>query len=402
MVTAETRPVRLAEKGWPQFRGPHRDGVSLEEGLLREWPEKGPDLLWSSGLLGKGYSSPILQGERIFITGDVAHELHITALDLAGKMVWKATNGSSWKDPYPGSRSSVTVYGPHLFHLNAHGRMAAINVDNGREVWSTSILTQFKANNITWGLSECLLADDKAVYVTAGGEDALLVAFNKNSGSILWKSAPLRDSNGEKNIESSSYSSPILVQNGTRQLIIGCSVRHAFCVDSADGKIIWTHRFPTTYNVLSMMPTLVGDAVFITAPHGRGGKLLRIHDGSEIWTTKLDSLQGSVVVAGDLLIGSFYGGRKGWAAISRKTGEVRYDTSDFIKGTPLLADNRVYALCEDGQMLLLEAGETGFERKGRFRFVEANRDAWAHPVILDGRLYLRYHDQLSCYRISKN
>jgi outer membrane protein assembly factor BamB len=270
------------------------------------------------------------------------------------------------------------------------------------------MLARFGGKNITWGLSECVLVDERAVYVTAGGSAALLVALDKKTGEVLWQSAPLHDAGGDGAIESASYVSPILVRFGDRRLLVGCSLRHLYCADADTGALQWTRRFPTTYGVISMVPALLGDALFMTAPHGQGGRLFHLqapsapgaHVGaSDGWSTTLDTLQGCVVRVGDKLVGSFYGGRKGWAAISAQTGEVLYETSEFVKGAPLLADERLYALCEDGWMLLLEAGEKQFQQHGRFRFAEAKRDAWAHPVIHDGRLYLRYHETLTCYDV---
>jgi outer membrane protein assembly factor BamB len=392
--------VAATEQGWPQFRGPRRDGASGERGLLAEWPDGGPQKIWSSDKLGRGYSSPIIAGGRIYISGDVGDEEIIFALDLDGRPLWQAANGAVWKEDYPGARGSVTFSEGRVYHQNAHGRLACFDAASGKEIWSVKLLEQFGGKNITWGLSECPLVDERAVYATAGGSDALLVALDKKTGALLWKSKPLHDTEGERAPENASYASPILIQHGARRLIVGCSLRHAFCADAADGTLLWTRRFPTTYSVISMMPALVGDSVFITAPHGKGGRLLRLADGGERWSTKLDTLQGCVVQTGGKIIGSFYGGRKGWAAISAQTGELLYDTGDFVKGTPLLADGRIYALAEDGWMLLLAAGETAFEIKGRFRFAEASRrDAWAHPVIHEGRLYLRYHDTMTCYDV---
>jgi outer membrane protein assembly factor BamB len=404
--TASDLPHLIAspESGWPQFRGPRRDGTGDEQGLLAEWPEGGPRKIWSVDKIGRGYSSPIIAGGRIFITGDVGDDLRIFALDLEGRLLWQAKNGAAWKDEFPGSRASVTFSEGRLYHENAHGRVACFDVASGRELWSIELLARFGGKNITWGMSECLLVDERAVYATAGGSEALLVALDKKTRAVIWKSAPLRDSEGERAFENASYASPILVQLGAQRLIVGCSLHHLFCADAASGAIRWTRRFPTTYSVISTMPALVGDAIFLTAPHGKGGRLLRLADGEERWNTPLDTLQGCVVQTDDRLIGSYYGGRKTWAAISAQTGELLYDTADFAKGAPLLADGRIYALCEDGWMLLLAAGEKQFDVKGRFRFVEAQRDAWAHPVILNGRLYLRYHDSLSCYdvRAAKN
>ncbi len=411
--SAAGQPIELAassEPGWPQFRGPRRDGICDETGLLSSWPESGLKTLWSAADLGRGFSSPVIANGRIFITGDVEDELRIFALDLNGKPIWQATNGSYWKDPYPGARSTPAYSAGRLYHLNAHGRLACFEAETGKELWAVNILEKFKGQNITWGISECLLVDDRAVYATAGGSEALCVALDKTTGEVLWKSAPLFDSEGERSVENASYVSPILVRFAGRNLLIGCSLRHLYCVDAENGQIQWTRRMPTTYSVLSMMPAVVGDGIFMTAPNGKGGRLFRLLPPSgaagkvgmeELWSTRLDTLQGCVVNVNDRLLGAFYPGRKGWAAVDTKNGEVLYTAPDFVKGAGLYADQRLYALCEDGWMLLLEPTDKQFEVRGRFRLADASRrDAWAHPVIHNKRLYLRYHDTLHCYDIA--
>ena len=404
--------IASKEEGWPQFRGPRRDGICDERGLLREWPEGGPKLLWSVKNLGRGFSSPIIAGDRLFITGDVGEELHIFALDLQGRLLWTAKNGAFWRDPYPGARASVAFSEGRIFHENAHGRLACFEAASGKEVWAVDLLREFGGENITWGLSECVLVDERAVYATAGGSEALVVALDKNTGKLLWKSAPLRDSEGEQKIENASYVSPILVQFAGRRLLVGCSLKHLFCVDADSGKIQWTRRFPTTYSVISMMPVLVGNGIFMTAPHGKAGRFLNLLPPKtaggpvameEGWTTPLDTLQGGAVHVAGKLFGSFYPGRKGWAAIDANTGKVLYDAPEIVKGAVLYADERLHVLSEDGTMLLLQAGDSQFEVKGRFQLAKASgRDAWAHPVIHRKKLYLRYHDALSCYDIAEN
>jgi outer membrane protein assembly factor BamB len=403
------RLIAASETGWPQFRGPRRDGICDERGLLQSWPEGGPQLLWTATNLGHGYSSPIIAHDQLFITGEAGGALRVYGLDLNGRRLWQATNGAAWSGPYPGARASVTCSDGRIYHENAHGRLACLDARTRREVWAVDLLERFGGQNLTWALSECVLVDEEAVYATAGGTETLLVAFYKQTGKVRWTSGPLFDTAGERGLENASYASPILVQFGKRRLLIGCSLRHVVCADADTGRIQWTQRMPTTYSVLAMMPVLIGNAVFVTAPHGQGGKMLELlppksPDGlvavKELWTTRLDTLQGGVVPWQDKLIGSFYSGRKGWAALDTKTGEVLYDLPDTAKGAVLVADGRLYALCEDGWMLLLEPGEKSFELRGRFRLVEArSRDGWAHPVIHNGRLYLRYHEALYCYDV---
>ena len=401
--------IASPEAGWPQFRGPRRDGVSDERGLLQTWPADGPKRMWSVEKLGLGFSSPIIAQDRIYLTGDVGDELHVFALDLEGRPLWTAKNGASWKAEHPGSRASVTYSAGHLFQMSAHGRLACFDAASGRERWAVDVLERFGGKNITWGLSENLLVDGRTVFVTAGGRDALIAALDRDTGALLWKSAPLPDTEGDGSPETASYVSPILIRFGERRLLIGCSARHLYCADADTGALQWTRRFPTTYHVIAMMPVLTGGGIFMTAPFGKGGHLFQLKapaapggtvGATDGWGTKLDTLQGCMIPIGGKLIGSHYRGRAAWAALAASTGEVLYETAEFVKGAPLLADGRIHAFCEDGWMALLEAGDTAFTVHGRFRFAEAaRRDAWAHPVIHQGRLYLRYHGTLACFDI---
>jgi outer membrane protein assembly factor BamB len=410
--------VQSPEPDWPQFRGPRRDGISEEKNLLQAWPPDGPKLVWSATNIGRGFSAPIVVKTRVFtadpitariggpvknriyVTGDVGEELHIFAYDFAERLVWKATNGAAWKGEYRGARASVTYSGERIFHENAHGVVAAFACGSGKLLWSVDLLKRFGGQNITWGLSECLLVDERAVYATAGGTEAQMVALDKITGDVMWKSKPL---------ESASYVSPIFVEFAGRRLIVGCSIRNLFCVDAQTGVLQWTQPMPTAYSVLALTPALVGDGIFMAAPHGKGGKLFKLLEPGvvgkvgveEVWASPLDTCQGGVVYVDGKIIGSFYPGRKGWGAIDGKTGSVLYQNGDFVKGAPLYADGRIYALSEDGWMRLLEATDAEFKVRGQFRLAKAQNDAWAHPVILNGRLYLRYHETLFCYDVRR-
>ena len=160
--------IASPEPDWPQWRGPRRDGISNEKGLLPGWPQDGPKLLWKISGLGKGWSSPIIVGNRLYITGDVGKDLIVFAFDRNGTPIWKTKNGKYWKNPYPGARASCTFSEGRLYHLNAHGRLACLDAASGDEIWTVNILDRFGARNITWALSECLLIDVPRVIVTPG------------------------------------------------------------------------------------------------------------------------------------------------------------------------------------------------------------------------------------------
>lgn len=362
--------------------------------------------MWSVTNLGRGYSSPVISGDKVIISGDEGEHLVLHCLDIRGNVQWRATNGGSWKDPYPGARASATLSSGRVYHHNAHGRVACLDLATGREIWSLDTFSKFGSTNLTWGHAECLLVDERAVYVTVGGTDALMVALNKTNGTVIWKSPPLNDSRGEKSIESASYSSPILTRMAGRKVVIGCSLRHLFAVEAETGALMSTAPMHTAYSVLAAMPVLVGSNVFMTAPHGKGGALWRVGESGshmeELWRTTLDPCQGGVVYTADKLIGSYYSGRKGWAALDAKTGKTLFEDSSLYKGQAMQADGRLYALAEDGWMALLEPAAKEFILHGKFRFAEARqRDAWAHPVVLDKRLYLRFHERLTCFDVAE-
>ena len=407
----------LPANDWPQWRGPRRDGVCDETGLLQSWPEGGPQSLWKSGDLGRGYSAPIVVGPRIYLTGDVGEELHVFALDLDGKPVWKSKNGRAWNGSHPGARASCTWSDGRLYHLNAHGRVACLGAASGAEVWSANILERFGGKVIQWALSECLLVDGPRVIVTAGGSKALLAALDKRTGETVWASAPLRL--GETNLpahervmepagepDNASYASPILLPFGQRRLIVGCSLRHVFGVDADTGELLWTRPMRTRYSVIATTPVRMGDAVFATAPDGDGGRLYRLRgDGGSVqvetaWRTELDCCQGGAVFAEGALFGAMYGQPKTLVQLDVATGAVQHEFKGLAKGPLLYADRRLYCVSEEGEVALLKAGPSGFETTGCFRLVpERKSDVWTHPVIANGRLYLRYHETLFCYDV---
>ena len=359
------------------------------------------------GERGRGFSSTIIGGGRLYVTGDFDAEMRILAYDLAGKPLWSARNGDAWLNQYQGARTSVTYRDGRLYHENAHGRIVCLDAATGRELWAVDLAQRFGAENITWGFSECLLVDDQAVYATAGGREAMLVALDPRTGELRWKIPQAGPAPEQR--ESATYAAPILVTFAGRRLVIGCTQRQLYCADADTGVLQWTRPRATRYSVLAVSPVLVGDAVFMTAPIGPPGQLHRlvaprgigepvgVEDG---WTTALDTCQGGVVYRDGRLYGSTYPRRGSWQALDARTGALLYESTEFLKGTTMWADGRLYTLAEDGWMALLEPTEKEFAVRGRFRLAVArDRDAWAHPVIHDGRLYLRHHDTVSCYDV---
>ncbi|MHC4403381.1 MAG: PQQ-binding-like beta-propeller repeat protein [Planctomycetota bacterium] len=401
----EVRDVGLVaspEPGWPQWRGPRRDGISVEKGLLPAWPDEGPKLLWKVDGLGKGWSSPIVVGERVYLTGDVDDDLVIFAFDTSGTLVWQARNGNAWKGPFPGARASCTFSQGRLYHLNAHGRLASLDAASGSELWAVDILEQFAGENITWALSESLLVDGPRVIATPGGKKALMVALDKRDGRLVWATEPLGK-------DRTSHSSPILFRYAGRRLIAQCSSAHGFGVDADSGELLWAVPLENRYGVNVATPVYGSGRVFFVTPYGEEGRVYHLRpnrqgvDAELAWTCGLDTVTGGAVLVDGTLFAAGYRKSKWWFAADWQTGDTKCELKGLTTGAAIYADGRLYVLDESGAVGLVELQGDGLELAGRFRVLpDRARDAWAHPVLADGRLYLRYHHALWCYDVTRH
>ncbi len=398
---ADNGLISSPESGWPQWRGPRRDGISDETGLMPDWPESGPKLLWKIDGLGTGWSSPIITNGKIYITGDVGDELLIYAFDLDGKILWKTTNGKSWKGPYPGARACCAFSEGRLYNMNAHGRVACLDASSGKELWSVDILERFRAKNITWALSECLLVDGPKIIVTPGGKEALIAALNKTNGATVWASKPLGN-------DLTSHCSPILFRYAGRRIIANCSSAHGFAVDADTGELLWTVPLRNPYGTNISTPVYGSGLIFFVTPYAELGRAYRLvmnksnMSAEHVWTSPLDTVTGSAVLVEGTLFAAGYRESKWWFGVDWQTGQTQYELKELTTGAAIYADGRLYCLDERGRVALLKPESNALKIMGRFDLASRNaRDAWAHPVILDGRLYLRYHDELWCYDVKK-
>jgi len=417
---ADLEIVASDEPDWPQFRGPRRDGVCDETGLLGSWSEGGPALVWKTDRVGRGYSSPIIVEDTLYITGDVGEDHLVFAFNLDGTLKWKTTNGRFWEKPWGGARTSCTYDDGRLYQMNAHGRVVCLDPNDGKEIWSVNVLERFGAKNITWAVSECLVIDRDRLIVTPGGPKTFMAALDKGSGETVWTTDPIRFTRsfkpGNKPVDSPhkdtdkpGYAPPILFQCGSRRLVAGCAGLHHFLVDADAGELIWTQYIRAGWEVIANMPIVYRDSIiFSSARTGcerfrlspRPGRL----EPEKLWKTRVYNTHGSLVAVGNRLYGS--GHRPGgWGATDLDSGTTLYSIKGLSRGVPLYADGHVYALGEKGTMTLLRPGSESFEIVGKFEVPKGSlsedrqRDVWTHPVIHRARLYLRNHDLLLCYDI---
>ena len=405
----------LVGADWPQFRGPQRDGISRETGLLQRWPEGGPPLLWRAHGIGRGYSSAALLADTLVITGDSGEDLVVTALEpLTGATRWHTTHGRSWRGPYPGARATCTLTEGKLFLLNAHGRLLCADLADGRELWSVDILERFQGHNIQWGLSECLLLEAGRVIVTAGGDLAFLAALDGATGETVWTGPPLAFTRtvafGGKPVDPpvaavdrAGYASPIAFEVAGKRLLAAVGARHLVVADAANGALLWTRELPVVYDVIGAIPAWSGSGLVFSAPDVgtlcfgvtlEGAKVTV----SERWRHPSDSCHGGLLPLGDALYGSGYRLFRPWVCLDAASGALRYERRDLAEGCLLYADGCLYALSQKGEMALLQPTPTGFVDLGRFRLPgDPAADVWSHPAIANGRLFIRRHDDLFCY-----
>ena len=406
MATAADTAELIAspEPDWPQWRGPRRDAISTETGLLDSWPEGGPKLLWKTTGMGKGWCSPIVVKGTIYICGEIKGELIIFAMGLDGKIKWQAVNGKAFKKPFPGSRAACCYSDALIYQMNGHGRVICLDAKTGKEQWVVDILKRFDAKQPHFGASECLLVDGANLIVTPVGKKALIAALDKKTGKTVWKSGPALAKD-----ETTSYCSPILVKAGKRRLIISTTQFRTFAADADTGKVVWWVALKLTDNVCSTIPVLRGNTVLITNtdPRTQNSSLLRISAGGDkaerVWSLPLRTTSGSALQVD----GKFYvaGERKlkGYLCLDAATGKTKGQMDQPSNASAVWADGKLYVLSAWLKVMMLKPTADGFKTLGSFPLIPKvrRRDAWAHPVLFGGRLYLRYHDTLFCYDVKE-
>ena len=377
---------------WPQWRGPNRDGVSKESGLLKQWPAEGPPLLWKTTGAGIGYSSLAIAGGRIYTMGVRGDREYVIAFDAAtGKEVWATATGDRYRDSRgDGPRGTPTVDGDRLYALGGNGDLSAIDAKTGRVVWAINVLEKFGGRNPNWGISESPLVIGEKLLVNAGGPDASVIALNKKDGSLIWKSQS----------DAAGYSSAMPVQIGTTTQVVFFTHQRALGVDLKDGRLLWSYAKASNDVANVATPVVRGNRVFVSSDYGTGAGLVEIKaDGTaqEVYFTKeMKNHHSSSILIGDYL----YGFSSGiLTAMKFDTGEVAWKDRSVGKGSLVYADGNLYALSENGVVGLVEATPTGYKEKGRFKIQQGSQPTWTHPVIAGGRLYLRDQNTIYAYDV---
>ncbi|WP_068139723.1 PQQ-like beta-propeller repeat protein [Roseimaritima ulvae] len=404
--------VATAEEAWPTFRGPERTGVSPDTGLLTAWPEDGPKLVWSTSGAGRGYASLAIVDGKIYTLGDGLsttddEDEYVVCFDQAtGKQLWASKTGEAWnsgKPTWQGSRSTPTVDGDRLYVVTPHGQLICFQTD-GKEVWRRDIKEDLGGKKAdSWGYSESVLIDGDKLVCTPGGPQHTMAALDKMTGETLWTTARAED-------RGAGHASMVIASIGGTKVYVQTTGSGAMGVRASDGKLLWTYDIKKTTAVIPS-PIVRDDLVFFTAGYGTGGALLRQVPTSngevkaeEIYPTTpaLGNKHGGVVLVDDHLYGDTEDRGTPFCA-ELMTGDIVWKSRGSGRNSASMtaADGYLYVRFSNGTMALAKATPEEYEESGSFKVPGSGRNpSWAHPVVLDGKLYLREGDDVLCYDIA--
>ena len=394
---------------WPYWRGANRNAVSTETGLIDSWPENGPELEWRASGIGKGYSSVVVSNGLCFTTGRIDSDVHCFAIDIrTGQQKWSTKIGTTTRNVM----ATPTVHDGLVYAVDPDGELVCLKVSDGEAVWQKSFVKDFGGRLMSGrGYGESPLVDGDRLICTPGGADAMVVALDRRSGEVIWKST--MPDIGSKGRDGAAFSS-IVISNaaGVRQYVqlVG---RGLVGIEAESGRFLWGYN--DISNQTANIPTPVGrgDLVFSANGYHAGGVLLKIErdDDSETDVTahevyrlkgnRFQNHHGGFVLIGDHIFGG-HGSNNGLpTCLEFETGKIAWKKRGPGTGSAsvVAADGHLYLHYQDGTIALIEANPDEYRLKGKFELPGAGGDSWSHPVIADGKLLLREQGNLSAYQL---
>ncbi|MCF8359085.1 MAG: PQQ-like beta-propeller repeat protein [Prolixibacteraceae bacterium] len=391
-----------------QFRGPARDGKFPESGLLKEWPEAGPELLLDYEGIGDGWSSVISNGNYIYASGRIDSMDYLTCIDFKGTKKWQVAYGKAWQGSFPNTRSTPTIEGDRIYIVSGMGELVCLNAETGAVNWKINVDKDYEADWHVWGVAESPLIVDEKVICSPAGEQTTFVAFDKITGKEIWKS-PSTD--GQR-----SYVSPILHTLNGKKYILGASASDFFIVDPENGEIKTAYKYfdPSKWTwqpkgmIWANSPVAKGNMIFLSIGYDYPAKMLRVNDDvsaiEEVYTDSLmDNHHHGLIEHEGYLYGSYWihNNMGSWACLDWNTGEVMYNEKWHSKGEMVFADGMLYVYIEKtGHVGLVKPDPAGFEVVSSFKVDKGSGPHWSHPCIFDGKLFMRHGDVLMVYDLN--
>ena len=398
---------------WPQWRGPNHDGICSETGLLKSWPQEGPKIAFELTGLGKGYSSVAIVEGRLYTMGDVQvdskNQQCVLAYDLSTRnRLWAAPVGPTHDD---GPRCTPTVDGGLIYAVGTSGDVVCLDAGTGSVRWSKNLQKDLNGKNPGWRFSESPLVDGDKLLCTPGGRDAVMAALDKKTGEVLWKCS-MPDIGG-KGKDEAGYSSIVPATAAGVAQYVQLTNKGVIGVAAKDGKFLWGYN-KVVNNVANIStPVVCGDYVFCSTAYNTGSALLKLTaasesvDAQEVYFLDAKTFQshhGGFVRVGDYIYGGHGHGQGKPTCIEMKTGKIMWQENQPGGGSAavLYADGHLYFRYQDDTLALIEANPEKYNLKSSFKLPKRpgmSGEGWAHPVIVDGKLYVRHSDVLFVYDV---
>jgi outer membrane protein assembly factor BamB len=379
---------------WPQWRGPDRDGISSETGLLSSWPSGGPKVVWRISGLGVGYSSFSIVGGRMYTQGQRGKQEFVLALDVkTGNKLWETVTSRDFEnDRGSGPRGTPTFDNGKLYAMSGEGAVVCLDAATGKIIWQIDSVKKFGGSVPHWGYSESPLIDGDRVIVMPGARGASLVSLDKRTGDVQWKTGD----------DQAGYSSAILADVGGAKQVIVLSGQSAFGVQESTGELLWRYDKVSNRTANIATPIYHDGAVFLSTNYGTGCALLKLNPKKGMQEVYFNRDMMNHYSSSVLLDGVLYGYSNALlVAMDFKTGKQLWKDRSVGKGSVTYAEKHLYALGEDGMVGLIEATPDAYKEVSRFEYQKGSLPSWSPLVISDGRMYLRDQDNLTSYDIKK-
>lgn len=384
-----------------QWRGPNRDGIYPEKDLLKTWPAAGPQLLWSVDVLGTGYSSPVIAGDKLYINGEINKVSHLFVFGLNGKLLWKYANGpefygEGYSANFPGARSAPTVYNGLVYICSGMGRIACLDAVSGAEKWAVK-LSDLGGQINMFGNSESLLVDESKVYCYPGGKETNIMALDRMTGKPVWTSKALGDP--------VSFCSPMMIKLPARNIFITVSYNNLLGLDAKTGDLLWSYKQDSVKLEGEHCNTPIFADGFIYGvsgdDKGNGAYKLQLSpDGKsikEVWRNSqvLNPLGGFVKIGNRIYTSSKDNKLK---VVDTENGQVTESLSG-MKGNLIAADNLLFFYADNGYINLVKGIGSKLEVAGKFKITKGEKEHFSHPVIASGTMYVRHGNTLMAYQV---
>ena len=399
-----TSPSTPSTGDWPQWRGPNRDGKSPAAGLIGQWPSDGPKLLWNITGLGQGYSTPAVVGDVVYVLGTRGDDELVFALSASdGSEKWSAMIGTkSEGGGFKGPKGTPTVDGEMLYAIGSDGSLACVDRHSGDLVWKKNLRSDFGGQIGSWDYAESPLIDGEKLICTPGGAASTLVALRKSNGSLIWKSPVGQFTSND--FARAGYASTISATIAGMPQYVAFLHGGVVGVSAKDGTPLWHYDSPANGTANCSTPVVSGDSVFAASAYGTGGGRAQIARRGRSWNVdeayfvkKMENHHGGFVLHDGYIYGT---NNSVLMCLDFNTGQIKWQDRCVGKGSVTMADGHLYVRGESGDVALVVADPNTCQEVGRFKQTDrSNKNAWAHPVVAAGKLYLHDQDRMLVYAL---